>query len=262
MIAPDGTVYEIAGNGPAVVLVHGLGLNRQMWQWLMPDLGGFTVLSYDLIGHGQSPDPQGEPDLRMFGEQVLGLIDHCGIVRCAVVGFSLGGMIARRFAIDHPDRLTALAILASAHGRTEKERAAILVRVEMARHSGPAATIEAALERWFTAPYRNANPEVMEQVRRWVLANRPDVYPAIYQVMAEGDAELREPICAIRCPTLVMTGDADSGSPPAMARRMAEAIPGAAAVVLPGLRHMGLAENPTQFNDPLIDFLNGALLST
>jgi len=262
MFAPDGTAYDVTGNGPAVVLVHGLGLNRQMWQWLAPELHDFRVVSYDLTGHGESPDPEGAPDLQMFGEQILRLIDHCGIVRCAVAGFSLGGMIARRFAIDHPDRLMALAILASAHGRTEDERAAIMLRVETARRSGPGATVEAALERWFTEPYRAANPEVMEQVRRWVLANWPDIYPAIYQVMAEADAELTQPISGIRCPTLVMTGDADPGSPPAMARRMADAIPGAEAVILPGLRHMGLAENPNQFNAPLIDFLNRALLST
>lgn len=259
MIAPDGTGYEIAGEGPVVVLVHGLGLNRHMWQWLTPDLRGFRVLTYDLFGHGESPDPRGAPDLRMFGEQILGLIEHCGIDRCAVAGFSLGGMIARRFAIDHPDRLTALAILASAHGRTAEERAAILLRVEQARQSGPGATVEAALERWFNQPYRDAHPEVMDLVRRWVLANRPEVYPAIYRVMAECDAELAEPVRAIRCPTLVMTGDGDSGSPPAMAHRMAEAIPGAEAVVLPGLRHMGLAEDPAAFNRPLVGFLNRTL---
>ena len=262
MIAPDGTVCEITGDGPTVVLVHGFGLDRQMWQWLVPDLTGFKVLTYDLIGHGQSPDPQGEPDLRMFAEQIRRLIDHCGIERCAVAGFSLGGMIARRFALDHADRLMALAILSSAHGRTPEERAVILLRVEMARRSGPGATVEAALERWFTEPYRNANPEVMDQVRRWVLANRPNVYPTIYRVMAEGDAELAEPIRTIRCPTLVMTGGEDDGNSPAMTHRMAEAIPSAEAVVLPGLRHMGLAENPALFNGPLVDFLSRALLST
>ena len=259
MIVPDGTIYEISGSGPDVVLVHGLGLNRQMWQWLTPELNGFRVLTYDLTGHGESPDPKITPDLRMFSEQLLGLIDHCGVERCAVVGFSLGGMIARRFAVDHGDRLTALAILASAHDRTDEQRAGIMLRVEMARRDGPGATVEAALERWFTEPFREANPEVMGLVRGWVLANRPDVYPAIYQVMAEADAELAEPVGTIRCPTLVMTGDQDSGSSPAMTHSMAKAIPGAQAVVLRGLRHMGLAENPALFNRPLLDFLTRTL---
>lgn len=262
MIAPDGTVCEITGDGPAVVLVHGFGFDRHMWRWLVPDLTGFRVLTYDLIGHGQSPDPPGEPDLRMFGEQILRLIDHCGIERCAVAGFSLGGMIARRFALDHADRMTALAILNSAHDRTPEERAAILKRVCAARRSGPSATVESALGRWFTAPFRHANPAVMDQVRRWVIANRAEVYPQIYRVLAEGDAELAQPIRAIRCPTLVMTGAEDRGNSPAMTRRMAEVIPGAEAVILPGLRHMGLAENPALFNGPLVGFLNRVLSPT
>ncbi len=255
MRAPDGTAYDIAGDGPAVVLVHGLGLDRHMWQWLLPDLGAFRVLTYDLMGHGDSPDPAGVPSLTMFARQILGLMDHCGIDRAAIAGFSLGGMIARRFVIDHPERASALAILNSAHDRTETERAAILKRVEQARADGPSATVEAALERWFTEPFRAVNPAVMDQVRAWVLANRPAVYPEIYRVLAEGDAEIAGPIHGIACPTLVMTGEEDYGNSPEMTRRMSAAIPGARAVILPGLRHMGLAEDPQRFNAPLVEFL-------
>ena len=251
-----GTVYEIQGRGPAVVLVHGLGLNRDMWQWLLPVLvRHFRVLTFDLIGHGESAGPRGDPDLAMFAGQIVDLLDECGLDRCALVGFSLGGMIARRFAIDHPGRLSALAIVNSAHGRSEAERAAILERVEAVRRSGPAATLEAALERWFTSDFRTHNPAMMDLVGQWVMANRKDVYAPIYRVMAESDAELADAVSQIRCPTLVMTGERDSGNPPAMARRLAAAIPGARAVILPGQRHMGLAEDPAAFNAPLVAFL-------
>ena len=73
-------------------------------------------------------------------------------------------------------------------------------------------------------------------------ANRKEVYAAIYRVLAEGDAEIAATITEIRCPTLVMTGAADSGNSPDMTQRMASAIPGARSVILPGLRHMTLAE--------------------
>lgn len=253
---PRGTVYEIQGQGPAVVLVHGLGLNRDMWQWLLPVLvGQFRVLTFDLVGHGESADPAGAPDLKMFSEQVADLLNDCALDRCAVVGFSLGGMIARRFAMDYPARLSALAVLNSAHDRSESERAAILERVEMVRRAGPAATVDTALERWFTRDFKSRNPEMMNLVRRWVMANREDVYPAIYRVLAEGDAEIADSVKLIRCPTLVMTGEEDSGNSPAMTRRLAAAIPGAQAVVLPALRHMGLAEDPVAFNAPLVTFL-------
>lgn len=253
---PAGTAYEIAGEGPPVVLIHGMGLKRDMWQWLLPDLTPrFRGVTYDLIGHGASPPPSGPPHLRSLSAQLLELLDHLGLERCALAGFSLGGMIARRFALDHPERLWALAILNSPHDRGPAERAAIRRRVETVAAEGPAATVEAALERWFTDAFRAARPELIEQLRGWVTANPKALYTPLYRVLAEGDAELARTIGAIRCPTLVMTGAADSGSTPAMAEAMAAAIPGARCVILSGLRHMGLAEDPARFNPPLIEFL-------
>lgn len=257
--APNGSCYEWHGQGPVVALVHGLGLNRHMWRWQLPALTPrYRVLTYDLYGHGESAKPPVRPSLTMFSDQLEGLLQACNEQRCAVVGFSLGGMIARKFALDHPSRASALAILNSAHDRTSAERAAILKRVEQARQSGPDATVEAALERWFTAEFRTQNPARMDLIRKWITGNDPAVYPEIYRVLAEGDAEIAEPIAKIRCPTLVMTGEDDLGNSPRMAEAMADAIPGARAIVLPGLRHMGLAEDPTAFNDLLVSFLDDA----
>ena len=124
------SIWELHGSGPAVALVHGFGLNRAMWQWQLPVLTPhFSVLTYDLLGHGESAHPTGTADLAMFSGQLLGLMDRCGIERAAVVGFSLGGMIARRFVLDHPDRLSALAILHSPHDRSPAERDAVRERV-------------------------------------------------------------------------------------------------------------------------------------
>jgi len=102
----------------------------------------------------------------------------------------------------------------------------------------------------------------LARVRRWILANDREVYPLIYRVLAEGDSELAEAVAAIRSPTLVMTGGEDHGNSPGMARRMAEMIPGARCEIVPGLRHMGLAEDPEAFNRPLLDFLKEALGAT
>lgn len=256
----DETAYALDGNGPALALIHGLGLNRAMWQWQLPALvPHFAVLTYDLLGHGESAKPTGAPDLVMFSEQLLRVMDHCGIERAAIAGFSLGGMIARRFALDHPERLSALLILHSAHDRTPLEREAILKRARQVQASGPSSTLDAALERWFTADFRGANPGLMALVRGWIMANDPAVYPGIYRVLAEGDAEIARGIERISCPTLIMTGEEDLGNSPQMAKKMAMLIPGAREVVLPGLRHMALAESPQAFNEPLVSFLLDAL---
>lgn len=258
MIAPDGTAYELTGplGAPVVALVHGLGLNRANWHWLRPDLTHCRVLTYDLLGHGESGPPPQSPGLRTLSDQLARLLDHLGIRRATIVGFSLGGMIARRFAQDYPERTQALAILNSPHTRTPAAQAAVLARVEQARHEGPQATVEAALERWFTDDFRARNPQTMNQVRDWVMANDPAVYPEIYRIFAEGVAEVVAPVPPIASPTLVITGDQDFGNNPDMARAIAAEIAGAELVILPGLRHMALAEAPEAVNRPLVAFLD------
>ena len=123
-----------------------------------------------------------------FAKQLLGVLDHCKCPSAnCLVGFSLGGMIVRKFAQDYPNRVDKLVILHSPHRRTDGAQKAILDRVEQARTDGPSATVEAALERWFTAPFRKNNPEMMDLVRGWVMANKTEVYHTIYQVLAERD---------------------------------------------------------------------------
>lgn len=252
-----GTAYEEKGGGPTVVLIHGLGLNRECWDWTVPALTDrYRVITYDLHGHGESGPPRETPSLLMFARQLADLMDHLEIERAAIVGFSLGGMIARRFAQDFPARAAALAILHSPHRRTPEAQAAIVARVEQAREDGPAATVEAALERWFTENYRAANPEMMDRVRGWVLSNDPAIYPTIYRVLAEGVAELVAPNPPLVLPVLAMTGDEDYGNGPEMTRAIAAEIKGAETAILPGLRHMALAENPEAVNGPLRDFLD------
>lgn len=256
---PDGTAVIQTGavNAPAVVLIHGLGLNKDCWQWAVPDLteAGFQVIAYDLYGHGDSAPPPFPPSLRLLSQQLGLILDHCQCDQAAIVGFSLGGMIARRFAQDHPDRAVALAILFSPHRRTADAQAAILARVEQARDIGPSATVEAALDRWFTTAHRAANPDQMDLVRQWVLANDPAIYHHIYRVLADSIEEIVAPDPALRCPALVMTGDEDYGNGPEMSQAIAAEIPGAELHILKGLRHMALAEDPPAVNAPVISFL-------
>jgi pimeloyl-ACP methyl ester carboxylesterase len=258
-IAPDGTVYDLMGpsDGPCVVLIHGLGLSRACWQWTIPALSDrYRLLSYDLYGHGQSPLSPEDPSLSVFSRQLQTLMAHCGVSQGCIAGFSLGGMIARRFARDAPKMVRALIILHSPHKRSAEAQTAILARVEQVRKIGPEATVEAALERWFTDAYRQANPEMMDTVRGWVLANRKEVYHKIYRVLAEGVDEIVDHASPLACPTLAITGEEDFGNGPEMSRAIAAEIEGAQALVLPGLRHMALVENPDAINLPVRRFLD------
>jgi (E)-2-((N-methylformamido)methylene)succinate hydrolase len=257
----NGTTYDLTGpeDAPVVALIHGLGLTRAVWQWLLPDLTKFRVLTYDLIGHGQSAPPEGDPTLKDLSDQLAHLLDHLQIDKAAIVGFSLGGMIARRFAQDHRDRTTALVILHSAHKRTEKQQSAILFRVAQAEAEGPEATVDLALQRWYTDHAQATRPDLMTLTRQWVVANKREVYVKLYRILAQSVDEIVAPNPPITVPTLVLTGDEDHGNNPAMSIAIAEEIPRARLVILKGLRHMALAEDPQAVNRPVSDFLTEVL---
>lgn len=256
----DKSAFTSEGDGPTVVLIHGLGLNRSMWDRQLPALTGcFRVVRYDLLGHGESAKPCGTYNMAHFVNQLGDLLDGLALERCALVGFSLGGMIARAFTVGHPEYIDALVVLNSPHDRTKAERAAVSARADQAARHGPGATVDAALERWFTAAFTDARPDVLERVRQDILANDPEVYPEAYRVLAEGDAALVEPISTIQCPTLVVACEDDCGNSPDMARRMAACIPGARVEIVPGLRHMGLVEDPDAINALIVPFLDETL---
>ena len=258
-LAPDGTQFELSGpaDAPVVVLIHGLGLSQECWQWTTPALkDSYRVLTYNLYGHGGSSAPPEAPSLSLFSNQLASLLDHCDINRAVIGGFSLGGMIARRFAQDTPDRAQALIILHSPHTRSDSAQTAILKRVDQAREIGPSSTVEAALERWFTDAFRATNPKMMETVHGWVTANKKSIYHTIYRVLASGIDEIVAPDPPISCPALVITGDEDYGNGPEMAQAIAAEILNSKAVILKGLRHMALAEDPDAVNRPLLAFLD------
>ena len=134
--SPGGTAFQLhsPGDAPLVVLIHGLGLTHAVWDDVGPDLARrYRVLSYDMSGHGETPAATNRPSLALLARQLADLPDHCAARTAVVAGFSLGGMIARRFAQDFPDRTTALAVLHSAHRRTPATQAAIVAGIDGAQ---------------------------------------------------------------------------------------------------------------------------------
>jgi (E)-2-((N-methylformamido)methylene)succinate hydrolase len=260
----NGTRYDLGGaeGAPVIAFIHGLGLNRLIWDKYLSRLGQrYRVLSYDLFGHGESASAPHKPTVTTFSEQLIDLMDELGIDKCALVGFSLGGMINRRMAIDHPDRVSALAILNSPHDRGAEAQALVEQRALDAAAGGPGATLDATIERWFTPEFRNIHGDFIEQVRSWVLANDPLDYALSREVLAFGVVELIRPDPPIEHATLVMTCEHDSGSTPAMSQAIASEIAGAEVIIVPQLKHMGLTENPSFFITALSEFLESVQLA-
>lgn len=262
-ISAQGTAYDLTGpeDAPVVVLIHGLGLTRgSTWGKIAPVLAQcFRVLAYDLPGHGETALPDGPVTLTALGAQLIALMDELGIGRAATVGFSLGGMINRRCALDHPGRVSALAILNSPHDRGEEQQRIVEDRARATAAGGPAAGIDVTLARWFTEAFRRDHADRVAAVRDIVLANDPANYAAHRQVLAEGVRELIAPDPSITLPMLVMTCEHDSGSTPAMSHAIAAETPGAETLIIPRLQHLGLIEQPALFVRPVQDFLDRAL---
>jgi pimeloyl-ACP methyl ester carboxylesterase len=233
--------FEVEGRGRHVTLLHGVGSHLQAWDDVVAALRDeFTLLRYDLRGHGRSGKPPGPYDLDDYVADLAALLDAQSVDRTTLVGFSFGGMIAPAFTVRHPERVRALGIVSAAAGRTPEQRAAVVKRADELGRGGARMTVDAAIERWFTPECRARNPEIVERQIQRVLGNDPVGYAAAYRVFAESDPI--GDLGRIRCPTLVMTGEHDAGSTPAMARAIHERIAGSRLVILSRYRHSLLIE--------------------
>ena len=254
----SGTRVRVEGAGSPLVLVHGVGLDLEMWDGLAAAMAPRRrVIRYDLLGHGASHDPPGPRRLADFIAQLDGLLAALEVERADVVGFSMGGLIARGFAAEQGARVRRLVLMNTVCGRSATERAAVLARLRQAEAEGPAATAEAALARWFSPGFLAADPPAVRRIRARLEANPREGFLKAYRVFADADREIGALPGRVTRPTLVMTGALDVGSTPEMARRLARQIPGARLAMLPGQRHLGLLEDQPAVLRPLSDFLAG-----
>jgi pimeloyl-ACP methyl ester carboxylesterase len=254
------TCYQVVGQGQPVVLIHGVGLNKEMWGGQVVGLADtYQVIVYDMLGHGASPRPPANIDLKGYAEQLLELLDHLHLEKVAVIGFSMGGLIARAFALHFPQRLEALVVLNSVFNRSEQQRAGVIERTAQAAEHGPDANAEAALSRWFSLEYQGANPAQIKALRQTLAENDPQGYLTTYSLFATQDMYRAEDLGSLTMPTLIATGELDPGSTAQMARQLAQKIPDAEVVVLEQQRHMMPMESPRLVNRMLLEFLDRAL---
>ncbi|MGK8705729.1 alpha/beta fold hydrolase [Metapseudomonas otitidis] len=253
---PAGTSYLATGQGQPVVLIHGVGLNKEMWGGQVVGLATqYRVIAYDMLGHGDSPRPEPGTELLGYADQLRELLDHLGLPQVTVIGFSMGGLVARAFALHYPQYLQGLVVLNSVFNRTPEQRAGVIARTAQAAQHGPDANAEAALSRWFSREYQAANPAQIAAIRQTLASNDPQGYLTTYELFATQDMYRADDLGNIRVPTLIATGELDPGSTPEMAEQLAQRIPGARAAVLAEQRHMMPVESPRLVNQLLLDFL-------
>ena len=258
---PSGTSYQLTGDPdskPMVVLIHGVGLSRAMWLPWLPNLSTeYSVLIYDLYGHGGSHNPPGNRSMADFVAQLNNLTDHVGVERFSLVGFSLGGLISQAFASRHSERLSHLVLLHSVYRRTDEQCAAVRERYRITRDEGPMATVELALKRWFSEPYRRDNPEQMDRIREIFSRHTDDGYLKAYHLFCHAEPEMKDyTLEGIACPSLVITGSAELGSTPAMSEALVRDLTNSELIINPGHLHMAPSEHADTLSNQVLSFLN------
>jgi len=246
--------YEVSGSGPWLALSHSLCCDVSMWQ---PQLAALekhlTVLRFDTRGHGGTDAPAGAYTFGQLSDDVLGLLDALKIERAHYCGLSMGGMIGQHLALKAPQRLGRL-VLADTTSRMPAEAQPLWAeRIRIATGQGMEPLVQPTLERWFTAPYRAAHPEVMETIGTLIRSTPVAGYIGCAHAIAAIDITHR--LKEIQAPTLVIVGRDDIGTPPAMSEAVAAAIAGARLEVIPEASHLSNIEQPEAFNKLLLDFL-------
>lgn len=246
--------FRDEGEGTPVLMVHGVGSDLESWDGVIQNLSDQRrYIRFDLRGHGQSKRTSGPYSLTDFAEDAIAMLDHLGIERAAIVGFSLGGLVAQAIALNFPDRVKCVSLISTVAGRTPEEQARVNERADILAREGAIKHLANAVDRWFTPEFEKAHPEVLEARRQKSLANDPESYVAAYRVLAGSDlgAELHR----VKTPVLIMTGENDIGSSPRMAKFIDDQIEDSELHILPRLKHSVLLEAPNQVAAHLEPFL-------
>jgi pimeloyl-ACP methyl ester carboxylesterase len=251
--------HDVHGNGPAVVLVHAGIADSRMWE---PQLRSFspshTVVRLDLPGFGNSPIETNPISYRGSVEEAL---DAAGVERAAVVGTSLGGMVALDFALDSPARVSALVLVGS--GIDDHDWAGEMEAFDAAEEAALArgdldAAIEVNLDFWVAGPRRkldDVDPKILElasEMQRQAFAQSQG-HDDLRAVRLDPPASQR--LGDVDVPTLVVTGDEDVDDIRVVGDRLARAIPGAERANIPGAAHLPNLEQPEEFDRIVLGFL-------
>ena len=254
MSAVDLFCTDSGGRDEAVLLAHAIGCDHRMWEHLVPALASrYRVIAIDARAHGRSPLPPRPWSLADMADDAARLLDKLGIARAHWVGLSMGGMVGQAFALGHAGRLGKLVIANSTSSYGPDGRGMWDNRIRMVSEGGLAAIREMVATRYFSPQFLRAHPDVVERVMSRFLETPADGYLGCCEAIRE--MEYLESLTRIHAPTLVIAGEFDQGTPLAMAKAMADRIPGARLEVIPGASHLSAVEMPAAFNALVSGFL-------
>jgi 3-oxoadipate enol-lactonase/4-carboxymuconolactone decarboxylase len=236
---------------PALLLLNAIGTDMGVWDAVVPLITpNHLVLRMDIRGHGASDAPSRAYDLEMLAADALSVMDAAGVGSASLCGLSLGAMVAMTLALRAPERVSALVCACSS---PQMDPTIWSERIDTVRARGPAAIVEAAMQRAFTPAFRRTHPETAATIGAGLAGMSADGY--IGCAAAIRDMQLKDRIAAIQAPTLVISGAQDVATPfIGHGERIAAAIAGAQAVSLEAA-HLACLEAPGAFAARVLNFL-------
>jgi 3-oxoadipate enol-lactonase len=237
----------VHGTGPLVLFLHGIGGNRHHWREQLPIFATrFKAVAWDARGYGESDDYEGSLKFEDFTSDVLRVLDYFKTQKAHLVGLSMGGRIARNFALRYPERVGKLVLANTTPGFNALTPEEVKKFVAERKNRTPE-SMKALIS-------RHARHGAYEDLLASFKALRQPSYLKTLEASVTQDRAA--PIERIRVPTLVITSDEDKVYPPSIARDMVKRIPGARLAVISGAGHLSNLEQPGQFNEVVLRFLS------
>lgn len=261
-LSPDYTLYYLDENPTGkqtIFLFHGLGANSNSWQMQIPDLirAGYRVIAPDAPGFGNSRKHNGKTQIAFTANLFSGLMEFLGLSHVALAGLSMGGAHALQFALDYPARVDKL-VLINTFPKLKLSNPIVFpyfaTRMLLVHTLGLKTQARTVAKRVFPKPDQDfLRQELVNQIQD----ADPSSYRSAMRSLARFDVINR--LEDIRCPTLVISGERDTTVPLETQTIMANRIPGAVHKIISDAGHGVTIEKYLEFNQILIDFLNGNL---
>lgn len=245
-----------SGKAPrhTIVLSHALGCDLSMWDSLANQLAAdCRVIAYDQRGHGGSDAPARLYTMAELADDAARLLRHLDSGPVVWIGLSMGGMVGQELALRHPSLVSALVLADTTSSYPDAARAVWQQRIDTVREQGMEAIADAVMARYFHDAYRSAQAASVARFRRCLVSSDVDGY--IGCCHAVGTVETSERLPHITVPALVIVGELDQGTPPAMAQVLADGMPQARLAVLKNASHLSAIEQPQAFAELVSSFL-------
>jgi pimeloyl-ACP methyl ester carboxylesterase len=257
-----GTAYVDRGSGEPLVLIHGVGLNKQVWQ---PQIDSFNdayrVVAYDTLGHGNSRIPVADLPLDDYFEQLVELLDTLDIPRVNLCGHSMGALITLGFSLKYPHRVSRIIPMMGAYDRSPEHQKRSRKVADILAGPDAGELLKSTMERWFIEQdYADSSrAEKISQVHNWLESADKSGYSRAYRIFAENGETYVGQLDKIAAPALFITAQDDPNSTPEMSLRMADEVQQGQAHIMHGERHMGQYLGAQSIDSLIREFLKTPL---